>query len=220
MNPIHLLEDVLHALAGFVTDTIDQFGATAVFVLMAIESACIPVPSEVIQLYAGFMVSEDRMNIVVAVLAGTVGNVVGSWVAWAVGVYGGRPWIERHGKWLHITPRNLAWADRWFDKYGPKVVFFSRMLPIIRTFISLPAGIARMPFWKFTVYTFAGALPWCLALTLAGVQVGENWEQLESKLKYFTYLTAVAIVLGVVYLVVRWWRGRVTPPVDPAGVDA
>jgi membrane protein DedA with SNARE-associated domain len=219
VNPISLLETILHALAGFVTDTIDQFGVAAVFVLMAVESACIPVPSEVIQLYAGFMVSEDRMSFTVAVLAGTVGNVVGSWVAWAVGVYGGRPFIERHGKWLHISERNMAWADRWFDRYGPKVVFFSRMLPIIRTFISLPAGIARMPFWKFTVYTFFGALPWCFALTLAGVQVGENWEDLEGQLKYFTYLVAATIVVGAVYLAVRLWRNRV-PPTGTAGIDA
>ena len=219
MNPISLLESILHALAGFVTDTIDQFGASAVFVLMAIESACIPVPSEVIQLYAGFMVSEDRMSFTIAVLAGTVGNVVGSWVAWAVGAYGGRPFIERHGRWLHISHRNLAWADRWFDRYGPKVVFFSRMLPIIRTFISLPAGVARMPFWRFTVYTFFGALPWCFALTLAGGQVGENWEDLEGQLKYFTYFVAAVIVVGVLYLVVRAWRNRITPT-GTAGIDA
>ncbi len=219
MNPIHLLEDILHALAAFVTDTIDQFGVAAVFVLMAVESACIPVPSEVIQLYAGFMVSEERMGFTVAVLAGTLGNVVGSWVAWAIGVYGGRPFIERHGRWLHISHRNLAWADRWFDRYGPKVVFFSRMLPIIRTFISLPAGIARMGFWRFTVYTFLGALPWCFALTYAGVVVGENWEELESRLKYFTYLVAAAIVVGAVYLAVRVWRNRITPG-GAAGADA
>ncbi len=219
MNPISLLESILHGLAGFVTDTIDQFGAGAVFVLMAIESACIPVPSEVIQLYAGFMVSEGRMSFVVAVLAGTIGNVVGSWVAWAVGAYGGRPFIERHGRWLHISQRNLAWADRWFDRYGPKVVLFSRMLPIIRTFISLPAGIARMPFWRFTVYTFVGALPWCFLLTLAGVQVGENWEELEGRLKYFTYLVALGIVVGVIYLVVRVWRNRATRT-EAAGIDA
>ncbi len=219
MNPISLLGSVLHGLGGFVTDTIDQFGAAAVFALMAVESACIPIPSEVIQLYAGFMVSEHRMALVVAVLAGATGNVVGSWVAWAVGVHGGRPFIERHGRWLHLSPRNLAWADRWFERYGPKVVFFSRMLPIIRTYISLPAGVARMPFWRFTVYTFLGALPWCLALTLAGVQVGKNWKDLEGHLKYFTYLVAVAIVLGVLYLVVRSWRNRITPT-GTAGIDA
>jgi membrane protein DedA with SNARE-associated domain len=205
---IDLLQTILHALATFATDTIDRFGATAVFVLMALESACIPIPSEVIQLYAGFMVSEDRLGLVTAVLAGTIGNVVGSWVAWAVGVYGGRPWIERHGRWLHVSPKRMAMADRWFERYGAKVVFWSRMLPIIRTFISLPAGIARMPFWQFTLYTFFGALPWCLALTLVGVQVGENWEEVEERLKLFTYLVAVLIVLAAAWLAVRLWRAR------------
>jgi membrane protein DedA with SNARE-associated domain len=199
---------ILQTLVDFVTETIGDFGAPAVFVLMMLESACIPVPSEVIQMFAGYLVSLDRMGLVAAIAAGTLGNVVGSWIAWGVGVKGGRPFIERYGKWAHVTPKRMALADRWFDRYGNRVVFWSRMLPIVRTFISLPAGVARMPFGRFTLYTFLGALPWVTALTLLGVWVGDNWETWESRLKIFDYVIAAILVGGAVYLVVRWRRGR------------
>ena len=146
---------ILQAIVDWVTETIGEFGAPAVFVLMTLESACIPVPSEVIQLFAGYLVSQDQMGLFAAVMAGTLGNVLGSWIAWGVGAKGGRPFIERYGRYVHITPKRMALADRWFDRYGNKVVFWSRMLPIVRTFISLPAGVARMPFWRFTIYTFS-----------------------------------------------------------------
>ena len=202
------MSSLLHAVSDAVTGVIDDFGAWAIFVLMALESACIPVPSEVIQLYAGFMVSQDKLGLVTAILAGTIGNLVGSWVAWYVGVRGGRPFIERYGRYLHVTPRRLLQAERWFDRYGGRVVFWSRMLPIIRTFISLPAGIGRMPFLRFSVYTFLGALPWVTALTLAGKAVGDNWEDLESRLKLLDYAIAALIVAAVIVLVVRARRGR------------
>jgi membrane protein DedA with SNARE-associated domain len=200
------LLSVLQVLVDWVTETIGDHGVPAVFGLMALESACIPVPSEVIQLFAGYLVSQDRMGLVAAILAGTLGNVVGSWVAWGVGARGGRSFIERHGKYLHVTPKRMALADRWFEKYGNKVVFWSRMLPIVRTFISLPAGVARMPFVRFTIYTFLGALPWCAMLTLLGVQVGENWELWESRLKFFDYFVAAVIVAGAVWLYLKWRR--------------
>jgi membrane protein DedA with SNARE-associated domain len=146
------------------------------------------------------------MGLVAAILAGTLGNVVGSWVAWGVGATGGREFIERYGKYVHVTPKRMDLADRWFERYGNKVVFWSRMLPIVRTFISLPAGVARMPFGRFTLYTFLGALPWCTGLTLLGVQVGQNWETWEGRLKYFDYAVAAALVVGFVYLVRKWRR--------------
>ena len=197
---------VLQALVDFVTTTIGDYGVLAVFLLMTLESACIPVPSEVIQLFAGYLVSQDRMGLVAAILAGTLGNVVGSWIAWGVGATGGREFIERYGKYVHVTPKRMELADRWFERYGNKVVFWSRMLPIVRTFISLPAGVARMPFWRFTLYTFLGALPWVTGLTLLGVKVGENWQTWEGRLKYFDYVVAAALVAGVVLLVRRWRR--------------
>ena len=197
---------VLQALVDFVTTTIGDYGVLAVFLLMTLESACIPVPSEVIQLFAGYLVSQGRMGLVAAILAGTLGNVVGSWIAWGVGATGGREFIERYGKYVHVTPKRMELADRWFERYGNKVVFWSRMLPIVRTFISLPAGVARMPFWRFTLYTFLGALPWVTGLTLLGVKVGENWQTWEGRLKYFDYVVAAALVAGVVLLVRRWRR--------------
>ena len=197
---------VLQALVDFVTTTIGDYGVLAVFLLMTLESACIPVPSEVIQLFAGYLVSQGRMGLVAAILAGTFGNVVGSWIAWGVGATGGREFIERYGKYVHVTPKRMELADRWFERYGNKIVFWSRMLPIVRTFISLPASVARMPFWRFTLYTFLGALPWVTGLTLLGVKVGENWETWEGRLKYFDYVVAAALVAGVVLLVRRWRR--------------
>jgi membrane protein DedA with SNARE-associated domain len=199
---------VTQGVVDWVTRTIGDYGGLAVLFLMTLESACIPIPSEVIQLFAGFLVSQHRLNIVVAILAGTTGNVLGSWIAWTVGARGGRTFIERHGHWFHVTPERMALADRWFERYGNRVVFWSRMLPIVRTFISLPAGIARMPFWRFTIYTFLGALPWCTLLTLLGVVVGDHWDTWHKRLEYFDYAVAALLVLGVVYLVVRSRRGR------------
>ena len=130
--------------------------------------------------------------------------------------HAGRPAvIERYGKWVHVTPKRMALADRWFDRYGNRVVFWSRMLPIVRTFISLPAGVARMPFGRFTLYTFLGALPWVTGLTLLGVWVGDNWETWEGRLKYFDYFVAVVLVGAVVFFVVRWRRGHA--PGAPSG---
>src|SRR6478609_2866699 len=188
------LLSITQSIVDWVTATIGDHGAFAVFFLMMLESACIPVPSEVIQLFAGYLVSQDQMGLVVAILAGTLGNVLGSAIAWGVGAGGGRPFIDRFGKYVHITPKRMDMADRWFDRYGNKVVFWSRMLPIIRTFISLPAGVAKMPFGRFVLYTFLGALPWCAFLTLIGVKVGENWETWEGRLKYIDYLVAVLLV--------------------------
>ncbi len=198
---------ITESIVNWVTTNIADYGAAAVFALMALESACIPIPSEVIQLFAGFEVSQNHMYFAVAVLAGVAGNVVGSWIAWGVGARGGRPVIERYGRFVHVTPKRLDLAQRWFDRYGNKVVFWSRMLPVVRTFISLPAGIARMPLGRFTLYTAAGALPWCTALTLAGVQVGKHWQEWHDRLRYLDYLVAALLVAGVVAL---WMRSRHT----------
>ena len=198
---------MLNRLVDAVTNAIGDHGIPAVFLLMVLESACLPVPSEVIMLFAGYLVSLHRMSLTQAVLAGTAGNIVGSWIAWGVGMSGGRVLLERHGRYVHITPARLDMADRWFERRGERIVLIARCLPIIRTFISLPAGIARMPFWRFTLYTAVGSLPWVLALTLLGVQVGSKWEQWHKRLEILDYIVAAGIVAGIVYLIVRRRRG-------------
>jgi membrane protein DedA with SNARE-associated domain len=190
-------------LVQFAVDVVDKLGLPGVFALMVAESACIPIPSEGTMLFAGFNVSEGEYPLLVVVLVATAANVVGSWIAYAVGYYGRVDILEKHGKKLHINPSHLAWADRWFEKYGSWTVFLTRMLPIIRTFISLPAGVARMPFWRFTLLTAAGCLPWIFMLTLIGREVGDRWESWKDSLHYVDYAVAALIVLGIVYLVVR-----------------
>jgi membrane protein DedA with SNARE-associated domain len=145
---------------------------------------------------------------------GVAGNVVGSWIAYAVGYFGRIELLEKHGRAFHVKPAHLAWADRWFERYGAPAVFFSRMLPIIRTFISLPAGVARMPFWKFTLYTLAGCVPWIFALALIGREVGANWESWKDSLHYVDYAVAALIVVGIIVLVVRRRRRSRTRPAD------
>jgi membrane protein DedA with SNARE-associated domain len=198
---------VLNRLVDAVTNLIGDHGVPAVFLLMVLESACLPIPSEVIMLFAGYLVSLHRMSLTEAVIAGTIGNIVGSWIAWGVGMSGGRVLLERHGRYVHITPARLDMADRWFERRGERIVLIARCLPIIRTFISLPAGIARMPFWRFTLYTAVGSLPWVLALTLLGVQVGSKWDEWHKRLEVLDYVVVAGILAGIVYLIVRRRRG-------------
>jgi membrane protein DedA with SNARE-associated domain len=175
---------------------------------MLLESACIPIPSEATMLFAGFNVSEGHYSLFAVVLVGSVANLVGSWIAYAVGWYGRIDIIERYGPKVGIRTSHLEWADRWFQRHGGATVFFTRMLPVVRTFISLPAGVARMPFWRFTVLTFAGCLPWVFLLAFIGRQVGANWEKWKNSLHYVDYVVVAAIVLGVIYLIVRSRRDR------------
>jgi membrane protein DedA with SNARE-associated domain len=211
-----VLASVTDKLATFATDVVGDLGLPGIFLLMAPESACIPIPSEATMLFAGFNVQQGEYPLWAAVAVGSAANVFGSWVAYAVGYYGRIELLERHGRVFHIKPSQLAWADRWFERYGAPAVFFSRMLPIIRTFISLPAGVARMPFWKFTVLTLAGCVPWIFMLTFIGREVGANWEDWKNSLHYVDYTVLAAIVLGVVYLAVRRRRNRGRPADAPA----
>jgi membrane protein DedA with SNARE-associated domain len=185
------------------TDFISSTGLPAVFVLMALESACLPVPSEAIMLFAGSSVAAGELTMFGIVAAGVLGNLVGSWLAYAVGYYARLDLLERN-RLIHLPPRYLKWADDWFERYGDATVFFTRMLPIIRTFISLPAGIAKMPFWRFTALTLLGCIPWVLMLGLIGEAVGHNWEEWRDRLHYLDYAVLVAILGGIVYyLMVR-----------------
>jgi membrane protein DedA with SNARE-associated domain len=153
-----------------------------VVVMMAIESAAIPLPSEIIMPLAGWMLIKDRGLgeewLLLAAFCGALGNLLGSLVAYYVGAWGGRPLVLRYGRYLLISHHDLDLADRWFERYGNWTVFFSRLLPVVRTFISVPAGVARMPIWQFSIYSFLGSFPWSLGLAWAGFLLGENWEDI------------------------------------------
>ena len=205
---ITVLASITDPIVEFAVNVVGDLGLPGIFLLMTLESACIPIPSEATMLFAGFNVAEGEYGLWAAVLVGTFANLVGSWIAYAIGYYGRVDVLEKHGKKLHIKPSHLQWADRWFERYGAPAVFFSRMLPIIRTFISLPAGVARMPFWKFSVLTLAGCVPWIFMLAFVGQKAAENWTSWKDSLHYVDYTVAVLIVLGVVYLAVRWRRNR------------
>lgn len=214
MEPIAPLATVsdklVEPLVNLATEFIGSAGSVAVFVLMALESACVPIPSEAIMLFAGFSVSKGELTLAAIVVAGVAGNLVGSWVAYAVGYYGRLDLLDRN-RLVHVNPKHLERADNWFRRYGSATVFFARMLPIVRTFISLPAGIARMPFWRFSLLTVAGSIPWVLALALIGREVGDNWEQWRHRLGYLDYLVLAALVFGVAYLLVKRRRRGLDP---------
>jgi membrane protein DedA with SNARE-associated domain len=213
-----LLASLTDPIVNVAVDVVDALGLPGVFVLMVLESACIPVPSEATMLFAGFNVSAGEYSLFAAVAAGSLANLVGSWIAYWVGYAGRVDVLEKHGRKLHIKKSHLEWADRWFERHGDATVFFTRMLPIIRTFISLPAGVARMPFWRFSVLTLAGCVPWVLMLTFIGQQAGERWERWKDSLHYIDYAVAAAIVIGVVYLIVRRRRSGPSSPPEPESV--
>jgi membrane protein DedA with SNARE-associated domain len=195
-------------LVDFAVNVVGDLGLGGVFVLMLLESACIPIPSEATMLFAGFNVDKGEYSLLAAVSVGVLANLVGSWIAYAVGYYGRVDVLEKHGRKLHIKPEHLAWADRWFERWGAPAVFFSRMLPVIRTFISLPAGVARMPFWRFSALTLLGCIPWVFMLTFIGKQAGANWEDWKNSLHYVDYAVAALIVIGAIWLFMRARRRR------------
>lgn len=203
-----LLASLTDPLVNLATDVIDALGLPGILMLMTLESACIPIPSEATMLFAGFGVSRGDFSLLEVTAAGVLGNLIGSWIAYAVGFYGRVDLLERHGAKLHVKASHLAWADRWFARYGDAAVFFSRVLPIVRTFISLPAGVARMPFWRFTVLTVAGCIPWVLLLAVIGREAGDRWTSWKDSLHYVDYAVAACIVAGVAWLVVRAVRRR------------
>lgn len=192
-----MFEHIITILAAFVIATIAKFGYTGVALMMAIESACIPLPSEIIMPFAGYLVSSGVFNIWLAGFAGAVGCVLGSVLAYWVGFYGGRTAIEKYGKYILMSHHDLEVADRFFTKYGSSAIFFSRLMPVIRTFISLPAGIARMDFKKFVVYTFTGSLPWCLGLAWIGKKLGDNWNTLGAYFHRFDAVIGLALLIGI-----------------------
>jgi membrane protein DedA with SNARE-associated domain len=209
-----VLEAIDAIVIPFLEALYERFGYIGVVIAMAIESAAIPLPSELILPFAGWSVSKGLTEPLTssqwtywgAVVAGVVGNTLGSVASYAVGYYGGRPLVERYGKYVLISAHDLALADRWFARYGEATVFFSRMLPIVRTFISVPAGVARMPLWRFTLFSILGAIPWVMLLVWGGMQLGDHWLELKHNLRGLDYLVAAVIILGVGIFIWRHLR--------------
>ena len=199
---------ILEILARLVIDTISASGYLGIVILMGIESACIPLPSEIIMPFSGYLVFRGDFELFRVGLAGAFGCVVGSVPAYYLGLYGGRPLVERYGKYVLISHRDLDVADRWFERYGDWAIFFSRLLPVVRTFISFPAGVARMNFSRFVIYTIIGSFPWCLGLAYVGMKLGENWDTLGVYFHRFDIVIGILIALGVLYYIWHHLKGR------------
>lgn len=194
---------ILSAIANWIMGVISSLGYGGVILLMAIESANIPLPSEVIMPFSGFLVAKGEFNLYLVALAGAIGCVVGSIFSYWLGAWGGRPLIEKYGKYILISHHDLDLADRWFQKHGEITVFLGRLLPVIRTFISFPAGISRMNFGRFVLYSFLGSLPWTLFLAFVGLKLGENWEKLRVYFRRFDW-----IIIALIVLLIVWWIWR------------
>ena len=183
---------------------IESLGYWGIFLAMTIESACIPLPSEIIMPFAGFVVWEGELTLWGITLVGALGNLFGSLIAYYVGLKGGRPILEKYGRYILITPSKLNLADEWFAKYGHKAVLISRVLPGLRTFISLPAGIAHMDLKKFVIYTFFGSLPWCFVLGYVGVLMGPEWETIKGYMHVFDIIVGICVVTFLAYLIYHY----------------
>jgi membrane protein DedA with SNARE-associated domain len=218
---------VLASISESVVNETSHFVRTAglpgIFLLMALGSACIPVPSEVVMLFAGFAVvdrtssgAHHHLTMTGIVLAGLIGTMVGSWAAYAVGRGGRLELLERHGGKIHMGPAQIERADRWFQRFGERIVLFGRLVPLIRAFVSLPAGVARMPFVRFSVLTLIGSIPWVVGLAIIGHAVGGDWTSVRKGFEYVDYALLALIVLAVGYLIVRRRRSGPAPPVGTA----
>src|SRR5215471_14201380 len=213
-----MTEKIISWLAGFVIAVISASGYLGVALLMAIESACIPLPSEIIMPFAGYLVYTGKFSLLWAATAGALGCNLGSVAAYEVGCYGGRPLVEKYGRYLFVTHRDLEMADRFFNRFGSAAVFIGRLLPVIRTFIALPAGVARMPRLRFHVYTFFGSWPWCFALAWVGMKLGERWQtdpRLRQWLHRLDALIILAILAAATWFVYSHWKGRLRASATP-----
>ena len=201
-----MLEKIIAILATWIMGVISTMGYGGVVLLMAIESACIPLPSEIIMPFAGFLVFKGEMVLWMVAVAGALGCVVGSIPAYYLGMYGGRPLVDKYGKWVLISHKDLKWADHAFEKHGDIIIFIGRLLPAVRTFIAFPAGVARMHMGKFILYTFVGSLIWCYLLAFAGFKMGEHWESLKVYFHEFHYVIAGAGLIFVVWYLKRHFK--------------
>ncbi len=203
-----MTEKILGILFAFITSVIAATGYGGIALLMAIESACIPLPSELIMPFAGYLVYQGSMKLLLVATAGAIGCNLGSLVAYEIGCYGGRPLVEKYGRWILMGQRELDWADRFFLRYGDFAVLIGRLLPVVRTFIALPAGIARMPRGRFHIYTFLGSWPWCLGLAWLGMKLGENWRTLGKYFHRFDLVIGIVLAAGLVWFVWSHWQNR------------
>jgi membrane protein DedA with SNARE-associated domain len=190
-----MIDKILSGLSSLIIGTISTLGYGGIVLMMAIESACIPLPSEVIMPFSGSLVASGRFDLNMVAIAGAVGCLLGSYVAYFAGAHGGRRFLERYGRWVLIAPHELEAADRFFDRWGSPAVFFSRLLPVVRTFIAFPAGVARMRLLPFTIYTLVGSYIWCLVLAYAGLKLGQHWEELAPYFHRFD--TAIGLLLAI-----------------------
>jgi membrane protein DedA with SNARE-associated domain len=207
-----MISRIISVLSVYIVAVISKAGYGGILLLMAIESACIPLPSEIIMPFSGYLVHTGRFSLFWVATAGALGCNLGSLVAYYVGYYGGRPLVERYGSYILLSHKELDWADHFFARYGDRTVFISRLLPVIRTFIALPAGIARMPQWRFHVYTFLGSWPWCLALAYIGMRLGEKWDtdpRLKMWFHRFDAMIALVLLTGMVWFVWSRWQHRI-----------
>jgi membrane protein DedA with SNARE-associated domain len=219
-----VLASISETLVNETSHLVRDGGLPMVFVLMAVGSACIPLPSEVVMLFAGFAVadpgqsaSHHHLTMVGIVLAGLLGTIVGSWVAYAVGRGGRLELFERHGAKLHMGPAQIARGDEWFQRHGEVAVLFGRMIPVVRAFVSLPAGVARMPLGRFTVFSLIGTFPWVLGLAFAGHALGGDWTSVRKGFEYVDYAIVAIVVVGIAYAIVRRRRARRDPAADALG---
>ncbi|HXW84751.1 MAG TPA: DedA family protein [Candidatus Binataceae bacterium] len=215
-----MIDRLLSAISAFIVATIAALSYPGVVLMMAIESACIPLPSEVIMPFSGYLVASGRFSLQMIAIAGAIGCLLGSYVAYWVGASGGRWFLLRYGRWVLIAPHEIEIADRFFDRWGAPAVFFSRLLPVVRTFIAFPAGVARMRLLPFTIYTLAGSYLWCLVLGFAGMKLGQNWRGLAPYFHRFDGAIGVLLVVGALTVLYNRIRGIMSSPQgSPAGGD-
>ena len=207
-----MTDKILAFLVHFVTGVIDSGGYAGIAALMGIESACIPLPSEIIMPFAGYVVFQGHMNLVCVATAGALGCNLGSVLAYWLGAKGGRPLVERYGRWVLMSRHDLDRMTYFFERYGGITVLLGRLLPVVRTFIAFPAGIARMPQLRFHIYTFVGSWPWCFALAYAGLKLGESWNDPHSSFHelFHRFHTVIVVLLlaGIVWFVWSHLRRR------------
>ena len=200
------MTSILSLLTTFIIHTISTLGYPGIILLMAFHSAAIPVPSEIVVPFSGFLVSEGRFNLIGVIISATVGNLLGASVIYYVALHGGRQLLEKYGKWLLISPHDIRMADRFFERFGTPAVIVGRCIPIVATFISIPAALAKVKYWKFLLATCFGALLWNTVLAIVGLQLGQHWLELRDRLRGYEIFVAIIIVLGLIFWIWRHTR--------------
>jgi membrane protein DedA with SNARE-associated domain len=211
-----MVEKIISGISAFIIAAISTLGYGGVVLMMAIESACIPLPSEVIMPFSGYLVATGRFDLQLVAISGALGCLLGSYLAYYVGANGGRRFIERYGRYLLIAPHELETADRFFERWGSIAVLSSRLLPVIRTFIAFPAGVARMRLLPFTIYTLIGSYFWCLILAYAGMKLGQHWDHLAPYFHRFDAVIGIVLVVGAAALLYNRIKGITAPPTHRA----